>query len=151
MKKPAFLLALSAVAFSLFAQNGGKPARKATVPEVPVRWGTADTSATHTVSVRDFRKLLQSRVVPAESGWQVKGFEFIYLEKRMYEDSVGNPLLVTEYLSEYCPGDTLSQGIRTLLPERVKPADTAFISNIRLEGPGGRIGGAKRQRFVISR
>lgn len=153
MKKPAFLLALSAVAFTLFAQNGAKDKtpKKVAVPEIAVRWGEGDTTASKSVSVQDFRKLLGSRVVAADNGWQVKGFDFIYLENRVYEDSAGNPLFVTEYLKEYCPGDTISQGIKNLLPERVKARDTAYISGIRLESTGGKIGNGKPQRFLIKR
>lgn len=153
MKKTLSIALLFAASVALYAQNGSKdkPAKKVTVPEMAVRWGKADTAASQSMSVRDFRKLMNDRIVPLEGGWQVKGFDFIYIEKRVYEDSAGNPLVINEYMSEFCPGDTISTGIRTLMPERVKSGDTAYISGIRLQQPNGKIANGKTQRYLLKR
>ncbi len=153
MKKTLSIALLFAASVALYAQNGAKdkPVKKVVVPQIVLRWGDADTAASKQMKVSDFRKLMQARVVPQESGWRLQGFDFVYLENRVYEDSVGNPLRVTEYLSEYCPGDTLSSGVRMLLPERVKSGDTAYISGIRLLDANGKIGSGKSQRFLIVR
>lgn len=80
----------------------------------------------------------------------VLGFQLTYAERGMYEDSVGNPLLMTDYLTEYCFGDTLSGNLRLLLPDRTKPGDTVFVDNIKVRVKGTE-GLAKSMRFVLTR
>jgi hypothetical protein len=64
--------------------------------------------------------------------YRVIGFDFTYGERNLYEDSVANLMVVTDYLHEYCPGDTLSAGITATLFDRTKPGDTVFIEKVKV-------------------
>jgi hypothetical protein len=69
--------------------------------------------------------------------FQVAGFEFNYAERMLYEDSTGNLMVVVDYLSEYCPGNKLSEGISASIYDRLKPGDTVYIERVSLIRPGG--------------
>lgn len=62
--------------------------------------------------------------------YKVVGFEFVYGERMLYEDSVGNLMVDIDYLSEYCTGDTLSTGISNSIYDRLKVGDSAFFNKI---------------------
>lgn len=62
--------------------------------------------------------------------YKVAGFEFAYIERMIYEDSLGNMMPVNDYMSEYCPGDTLSAGVAGSIYSRIKPGDTLFINRV---------------------
>lgn len=71
----------------------------------------------------------------AGNSYKVVGFNFSYAERRIYEDSAANPMLVVDYLSEYCPGDTLSSAVSSYLGERLKPGDTLYYQNVSISKP----------------
>lgn len=62
--------------------------------------------------------------------YKVAGFEFAYSERMIYEDSLGNLMPVNDYMSEYCPGDTLTAGIAGSIYYRIKPGDTLYINRV---------------------
>jgi hypothetical protein len=82
--------------------------------------------------------------------YRVTGFDFSYAEQKLYEDSIGNMIVMMDLSSEYCAGDTLSSDIAyadnmlksvyltdsTDIPkglyERVKPGDTLYFDHIRV-------------------
>jgi len=64
--------------------------------------------------------------------YKITGFELAYSERMLYEDSVGNPMWVNDYLSEYCLGDTLSAGVSATIYERFKAGDTLYINNVKV-------------------
>ncbi len=71
------------------------------------------------------------------NNYKVLGFNFIYAERVVYEDSMANLQVITDYLFEYCPGDTVSHGIINALAERSKAGDTVFFDKVsvaRLRG-----------------
>ncbi len=146
--KHTLFLGLVAASLIGWAQ---KPQKTTPVKQVDVRWGTTEQLQAPALNTDAFRKLMGARVVPAEPGWQVRGFEFTYAERGMYEDSAGNPLMVVDYLTEFCPGDTLTKNIKTLLPSRVKRGDTAYIANIRLEDASGKMASGKPLRVMITK
>ena len=69
-----------------------------------------------------------------ESGnrYQILDFNFTYGERNLYEDSLANLQVITDYLLEYCPGDTVSRGISSTIYERTKAGDTIFIDKIHV-------------------
>jgi hypothetical protein len=81
----------------------------------------------------------------------VIGFDFGYKERNLYEDSLGNPVVMMDYSSEYCKGDTVTSNIsktqKTAITnyldgdpdandisrgiyERTKPGDTVYFDHI---------------------
>ncbi len=158
MKKTLLPLLGIALAATLCARAGDdddKPVvkKKATVPQVTVRWG-ADTTLPGAMTVAAFRKQITERlqiVNDSANRWKIRGFDFQYAERGMYEDSAGNPLMVVEYLSEFCPGDSVSSGIRGQLPPRVKAEDTAFISRIRIADSAGNVAATRSFQVTIVR
>jgi len=101
--------------------------------------------------------LLKERVTSRDSlgnSYKVVGFEFVYAERMLYEDSVGNLLVEFDYLSEYCPGDTLSAGIKSSIFDRIKEGDTAYFNRIDvLKTSPGQSGGdiimGKGMKFAV--
>jgi hypothetical protein len=85
----------------------------------------------------DFDKLLKQGITAHDSAgnkYKVIGFEFGYAEKSLYEDEAGNLQVGTDYLDEYCPGDTVSHNVSGSIYERTKPGDTVYIDRIKVVG-----------------
>lgn len=90
----------------------------------------------------------------AGNKYKVTGFEFAYSERALYEDSVGNLQVLVDYMFEYCPGDTLSSGISSVIYDRFKAGDTVFFNRIHVLKPNaasGDIVSGKGMKFVITK
>jgi hypothetical protein len=101
-----------------------------------------------------FDSLLKQGVTakdPTGNSYPVAGFTFSYAERNMYEDSVGNPLLLTDYFSEFCPGDTVSLAIFRNIFYKTKPGDTAYFDNVKVALPGGGQVISKPMKFVLTK
>lgn len=102
-----------------------------------------------------FDSLLRQGITAKDSAgnsYKVTGFTFSYGERNLYEDSVGNLIMLTDYFSEYCIGDTISPAIKFMLNEnRTKAGDTAYIEKIKVLLPEGGTVGTKPMRFVITK
>lgn len=84
--------------------------------------------------------------------YKVDGFYFNYGERNLYEDSSGNMMWVTDYLSEYCPGNMLPAHISGSIYMRTKPGDTTYFDNIKLTRPSDNMPMlGKPMRFEIGR
>lgn len=86
----------------------------------------------------DFARLVRKGIYARDSAgnrYKVKGFEFIYGERQLYEDSIGNMMVMFDYLSEYCPGDTLSVGVSGSIYEKLKVGDTAYFNQVEVLRP----------------
>ena len=81
----------------------------------------------------------------------IEGFSYTYGERNVYEDSAGVQHLVTDYLTEYCMGDTLSSYIAKNIADRTKPGDTAYYDQIAVRLPNGKAAIGKPMKFVIIR
>ena len=70
--------------------------------------------------------------------YRVAGFDFSYAERNLYEDSVANLVVLTDFQSEYCPGDTISLDLSLAtetspsIYQRTKAGDTVYFDHIRL-------------------
>jgi hypothetical protein len=106
-----------------------------------------------TISKRVFDSLLRQGVTARDSfgnNFKVDGFTFSYAERNLYEDSVGNLITLTDFISEFCSGDTLSRGLSLNIYEKTKPGDTAYFDNIKIISPGSNAV-TKPMRFIITR
>lgn len=127
------------------------PAQQAP-PRLEVLLGDAGSRSGGPITKEEFDSLAPQGIRLKEpNGAFIEGFTFTYGERHLYEDSVGNDKLVTEYLSEYCFGDSLSAIISKTLPYRTKPGDTAYYDGIHVRLPDGRSATAKPMKFVIVR
>jgi hypothetical protein len=83
----------------------------------------------------DFDRLLKRGVTSKDSAgnkYKVIGFEFDYYERQLYEDSIGNLKVMTDILSEYCPGDTISGNVAYSIYDRSKPGDSVFLDRVKV-------------------
>ena len=104
------------------------------------------------VTKRTFDSLLKQGLTARDSAGnllQVDGFTFSYAERNLYEDSVGKLMILTDFFSEYCPGDTVSRGVSMNIYHKTKPGDTAYFDNIRVHLPTGGQTGTKGMKFVL--
>lgn len=83
------------------------------------------------------------------SGAVFEGFDFTYLERNIYEDSVGNLIPVVDALTERCPGDTFTTVAKNAMRYRAKNGDTALFNNMRMRLPDGRLGIGREFKVVI--
>lgn len=154
----SFLLLLSAmVLMSQTRKTDSKPVAVQEEKETYHVMGYLGNSDYHSgnISKHVFDSLLSKGITCRDSSgrtYPVYGFMFGYKERNLYEDSVGNLMVLTDYLSEYCPGDSLSQGLReNILFQRTKRGDTAYLDNIKVSLPNGKQGLAKGMVFYLTR
>lgn len=140
----AGLLAL--VSMSVLAQNKEgeekKPAKPKVIP-VPVYLGNSDITG-GPVKKAVFDSLLRQGLTSHDflgRIYKVNGFIFTYGERMLYEDSVGNPLIITDNLEQYCYGDTLTTFLINNITDRSKGGDTVYFDRITLLSEDG--GGAQ--------
>ena len=115
------------------------------------RWGGV-------IGREEFARLLSQGLHARDSAgnnYKVAGFEFMYGERQLYEDSAGHPMVMIDYLSEYCPGDTLSAGIAASLYDRLKAGDTAYFNRVEVlrakPGEPGTVIMGKGMKFALTR
>ena len=129
------LLLLTAAGANVRAQQADKkPAKKAPVkifaPDVYLgrtdyRWGPLAKTLVDT--------LLKQNITSRDSSgktYKVISFDFTYAERKLYEDSVGNLMIIPDYLHEHCDGDTLTGDIKNNLFSRTKAGDTVYFDNV---------------------
>lgn len=81
----------------------------------------------------DFSRLVKLGVKGKDSTgtrYVAHGFEFVFAERMLYEDSIGNLQLMTDYLSQICLGDTLPGVVANSISERAKVGDTLIFKSI---------------------
>jgi hypothetical protein len=159
MKRIIFFSCVLVFAFgyNLSAQKAkkddDKPKEASVTPKVHAYLGTSDYSG-GLISKRDFDKYLKQGLTAKDSlgnMYKVNGFMFSYGERNLYEDSLGNLMVLTDYLTEWCAGDTVTPAISNNLFSRTKPGDTAYIDQIRVLMPTGKEAAAKALRFVLTK
>lgn len=128
------------------SKRKGKP-----FPGFPVFLGNSDMSG-GLISERTFDSLMKQGLTSRDSlgiVYQFNSFMFTYAERNLYEDSTGNLMIVTDYLSEYCEGNKLGKNIVPALWDRTKKGDTAYFDEIRLVDPSGKSVKGKAMKFVL--
>ena len=131
--------------------TGDKKAHHIFLP--PVYLGNSDY--THGPLKKDvLNNLLKQGLTSHDSlgnRYRIVGFDFGYAERKLYEDSVGNLLPMTDYLSQHCKGATLpadltetkntaitnyldgapdSSDVTRGIYERIKTGDTLYFDNV---------------------
>lgn len=144
------LLAGSAYLGAQTKKDAKKPPPKA--KPVPVYLGGQVNSGT--LPYKTFNELLSKGLNGKDSvgkAYPVTGFSFTYVERNLYEDSVGKLMVVPDYLMEYCFGDTLSSFLLNNISERSKPGDTVYIDRITLKAPDGNGTEGKSIKLVLTK
>lgn len=160
MKKQAryFVFALlSAISISVWAQEKkGAEKPKATKPKIipiPVYLGKSNIDG-GTLTKQTFDSLLGQGLTSRDSigrSYLVNGFIFTYGERNLYEDSVGKLMVVTDYLPEYCYGDSLTTFLLNNIHNRSKSGDTVYFDNITLTSPEGNGAVGRSFRLVLTK
>jgi len=83
--------------------------------------------------------------------YKVTSFNFTYAERNVYEDSTGNPIILSDYMIEHCDGDTVSATIAASLYQRTKAGDTVYIDQITLLRPDSVGAMGKSLKVVIGK
>lgn len=145
---------------SLWAQvpdgkkTDGKTPDKKELPKIkytPVYLGHSNLDGGN-VTKRVFDSLLKQGVTSRDSAgrnFKVTGFAFSYAERNLYEDSVGTLMILTDYLTEYCFGDTLSSFLLQNITDRSKSGDTVYFDQLSLISPEGTGANGKYMKFVL--
>lgn len=159
MKRIAQILVLllcGVVAVDAIADEKDKDKKKKPKP-VPVAVYLANTNI-DSAAIRKplFDSLIKQGFTSRDSNgrvFEVKGFKFTFCERNLYEDSLGNPMIVTDYLSEYSFDSKFMDYQQDALIRRAKPGDTVFIENITLRAADSTEAGAKGKplKLVITR
>lgn len=103
-----------------------------------------------------FDSLLRRGVTARDStgmAYKVVEFTFGYGERNLYEDSTGKLVILTDYVSEICTGDTLSTIFQNYVfrDNRTKGGDTAYFDRIKVQVPGSGVITAKSMRFILTK
>lgn len=154
MRSNLVLLLLLLVAAGLWAQTKDKKAVKPKVYHVPVYLGRSGVTDGSKLSKHLFDSLLLQGLVARDTtntNYTVDGFAFTYAERNLYEDSVGQLMWLTDFLTEYCYGDTLSTFLQGNITGRSKPGDTVYFDNITLRNSEGKGASGRPIRLVLTK
>ncbi len=127
-----------------------KPAAKPAVAPKKVSFEPVTLGADRVSGTVTRAQFLAEMSKPLKAGAPIEGFTFMYGERALYEDSASNQMLVTDYLTQYCYGDTLPAIIKQTLRERCKPGDTAYYQGIKIRKPDGTEAAGQPLKFTIS-
>lgn len=86
------------------------------------------------VSVSQFKSLLSQKLIVKDSlgrTFPVQSFNFIYINRGVYADSTGRPVILSDYLYSNSTNGLLPDFWKKGLLPQIKPGDTAIFSNIR--------------------
>jgi hypothetical protein len=86
-----------------------------------------------TIKRDELSRLMRQGITSRDSmgnKYKVASFQFGYAERVLYEDSSSNMMVLVDYMTEYCPGDTLTPGISASIYERIKPGDTVYFDRV---------------------
>lgn len=162
MTKKAILVVGSFALFGVaFAQSKSKKPSAETLkkekaevykkPVMEVLLGSSEWAGGD-ITKQEFDRLATQGIrLKAANGAIIEGFSFTYAERNLYEDSAANPIIVTEFLTEYCMGDSLSPIISQTISSRTKPGDTATYDDIHIRTAEGKPATGKPMKFVIVR
>ncbi len=108
--------------------------KKPKIVPIPVYFGNSDIDS-GIVPKQVFDSLLKQGFTSRDSNgrvFHVNSFMFTYCERNLYEDSVGNPIIVTDYLSEFNFNNKLKEYQLDAILYKSKWGDTLIIEKITL-------------------
>lgn len=131
------LMLVAVMAPKVFADEKDQDNDKAKVKKpVPVKVYIGNSNIdSGVITTRLFDSLLRQGFTSRDSNgrvFNVKSFMFTYCERNLYEDSVGNPMILTDYISEYCFDNKLIDYQLEGILGRAKWGDTLIIEKIKL-------------------
>lgn len=159
MKRTGYILMMlvgALVAWQAVADEGDKEQKKKPkIVPIPVYFGNSDIDS-GLVPKQVFDSLLKQGFTSRDSNgreFNVNSFMFTYCERALYEDSVGNPIILTDYLSEFCMKGKLEEYQLEALLYKSKPGDTLIIEKIMLTSADSAkaTGFGKAMKLVIGR
>ena len=80
---------------------------------------------------------------------KVISFDLTYAERGLYQDSTGLPIVVTDYSSVSCKGDTIPKNWIATFNERGYKGDTVLIDNILAKSPDQKTRLCRSLKFVL--
>ncbi len=80
---------------------------------------------------------------------KVQSFEITYAERGLYQDSTGLPIVVTDYSSVTCKGDTIPTAWKQIFHDRSYKGDTIYFDKIIAKSPDQKMRLCKGLKFVI--
>lgn len=83
--------------------------------------------------------------------YKVNGFLLTYGERNLYEDSVGNLMVLTDLLTQPCDGDTLNTYVLDNITDRSKKGDTVYFDQITVTAPEGYNANGKPMRLILTK
>lgn len=148
------LLGACMLAFgAMWAQQKKEADKKAKPKPVPVYLGNSNYS-NGDISKHIFDSLLTQGLTSHDSAgnrYKVDGYLLTYGERNLYEDSVGQLMVVTDYLSEVGYGDSLSSFLLSTLRDRSKKGDTVYFDQITVRDAAGKGFKGKGVKLVIQK
>jgi|GEM_PF-500092 len=132
-------------------KSGTKPAAKPFVP--PVYLGESNYKG-GPIQKEKFNAFLKQGLSSHDSlgnYYKIVGFDFTYAERKVYEDSIGNLMKLTDLISQHYPGNMIGKDLGTdadtsaegevflSLYQRVKPGDTVYFDHIQVTTIGKNI------------
>lgn len=156
MKKAShFLYNIAALllAFTMMSYTAGGDKK----PSNPVKVYLGNSNYTGgLIAKKVFDSLIRQGIKARDSAGNnvpVLGFTFSYGERNLYEDANGRPVVMTDYLSEYCPGDTLSPSFQMFVfrDNRTKHGDTVYFDKIKFRNAAGAVTNTEKMRFVLTK
>lgn len=150
------LLMGALVAWQAVAGEGDKEQKKKPkIVPIPVYFGNSDIDS-GLVPKQVFDSLLKQGFTSRDSNgrvFNVNSFMFTYCERNLYEDSVGNPIILTDYLSEFCMNGKLEEYQLDALLYKSKKGDTLIIEKIMLTSADSAkvTGFGKAMKLIIGR
>ncbi|HEY9178871.1 MAG TPA: hypothetical protein VIN07_14340 [Flavipsychrobacter sp.] len=154
----SILMLLTGALFALNAAAGEDDKdqkKKPKIVPIPVYFGNSGIDS-GVVSEEVFDSLLKQGFTSRDSNgrvYNVNSFMFTYCERNLYEDSVGNPIILTDYLSEFCMNGKLEDYQLEALRYKSKWGDTLIIEKIMLTSADSAKtkGYGKAMKLVIGR
>lgn len=145
-------------ATTLWAQNVksvGEQDKKPVAKGLPVYTylGTSNLKS-GLVSKETFDSLLKQGIRATDSTgtvYKINSFNFNYAERNLYEDSVGNLMIIPDYMLEHCFGDTITKDIAASIYQRTKAGDTAYFDQVIVTRPNGTAAQSTSMKFVITK
>lgn len=122
--------------------------------KIPVYLGNSDIDSGF-ITKNLFDSLLVQGLTSKDTNGKVfivKSFMLTFCERNIYEDSVGNLMLYTDYYPEYCFDSKLKDYQQNALLTRTKKGDTVIFEDIKLESTDSTKYAAigKPMRLIIS-
>lgn len=148
--KVLFLTLATSMLYPAFAQQkkGDKTKKETKLPSrVPVTFG--GTLADSSITKKRLLELSGKPLSVALPGARVDHFYFSMTQRNLYEDSVGNLIILAEPFTELCMGDTIPQYLRENLAIHGKPGDTAWVEAIKIRTAEGKILDGRTMKLTL--